>query len=124
MVILDWAVANDIGFSAIVSLGDAADIDFGDLLDYLAQDPHTSSILLYVEGVRGSGEMGRSQEQIYELAERNLYELEKEKQQLEIQIKTLLKLKSKELMEYAAGLQLPQNGVTVLLAHHHIQARI
>ena len=51
-VILDWAVAHDIGFSAIVSLGDAADIDFGDLLDYLAQDPHTSSILLYVEGVR------------------------------------------------------------------------
>ncbi len=50
--ILDWAVARDVGFSAIVSLGDAADIDFGDILDYLAQDPHTSSILLYVEGVR------------------------------------------------------------------------
>jgi acetyltransferase len=50
--ILDWAVARDIGFSAIVSLGDAAEIDFGDILDYLAQDPHTSSILLYVEGVR------------------------------------------------------------------------
>lgn len=50
--ILDWAMTHDIGFSAIVSLGDAADIDFGDLLDYLAQDPHTSSILLYVEGVR------------------------------------------------------------------------
>jgi acetyltransferase len=50
--ILDWAVAHDVGFSAIVSLGDSADIDFGDILDYLAQDPHTSSILLYVEGVR------------------------------------------------------------------------
>lgn len=50
--ILDWAVMHDIGFSTIISLGDAADIDFGDLLDYLAQDPHTSSILLYVEGVR------------------------------------------------------------------------
>jgi len=50
--ILDWAVIRDVGFSAIVSLGDAADIDFGDILDFLAQDPHTSSILLYVEGVR------------------------------------------------------------------------
>ena len=49
--ILDWATAHNVGFSAIVSLGDAADIDFGDILDYLAQDPKTSSILLYVEGV-------------------------------------------------------------------------
>ena len=50
--ILDWAAAHDVGFSAIVSLGDAAVIDFGDILDYLAQDPKTSSILLYVEGIR------------------------------------------------------------------------
>jgi len=50
--ILDWAVAHDVGFSAIVSLGDAADVGFGDILDYLSQDPETSSILLYVEGVR------------------------------------------------------------------------
>jgi acetyltransferase len=50
--ILDWAVAHDVGFSAIVSLGGAADINFGDVLDYLAQDPETHSILLYVEGVR------------------------------------------------------------------------
>ncbi|MDT8376165.1 MAG: bifunctional acetate--CoA ligase family protein/GNAT family N-acetyltransferase [Mariprofundaceae bacterium] len=50
--ILDWAAAHDVGFSAIVSLGDAGDIDFGDVLDYLAQDSETDSILLYVEGVR------------------------------------------------------------------------
>ncbi len=50
--VLDWAIAHDIGFSAIVSLGNAADIDFGDLLDYLAQDSETHSILLYVEGIR------------------------------------------------------------------------
>ncbi|NOQ79491.1 MAG: GNAT family N-acetyltransferase [Gammaproteobacteria bacterium] len=50
--ILDWAVGHDIGFSTIISLGDAADVDFGDILDYLAQDPETHSILLYVEGVR------------------------------------------------------------------------
>lgn len=50
--IMDWAVVHEVGFSAIVSLGDAADVDFGDVLDYLAQDPETHSILLYVEGVR------------------------------------------------------------------------
>jgi len=50
--ILDWAEARGIGFSAMVSLGAGADIDFGDVLDYLALDPHTKSILLYVEGIR------------------------------------------------------------------------
>jgi acetyltransferase len=49
--ILDWADARDIGFSAVVSLGSAADIGFGDVLDYLAMDPQTESILLYVEGI-------------------------------------------------------------------------
>jgi acetyltransferase len=48
---LDWAVSRGIGFSHIVSLGDMADVDFGDMLDYLAADPHTRAILLYVEGV-------------------------------------------------------------------------
>jgi acetyltransferase len=52
--VLDWAQGSDIGFSAIVSLGDAADVDFGDVLSYLAMDPHTSSILLYVEGIRNA----------------------------------------------------------------------
>ena len=52
--ILDWAGASDIGFSAVVSVGDAADVGFGDVLDYLAQDPETRSILLYVEGIRSA----------------------------------------------------------------------
>ncbi|AOV18253.1 GNAT family N-acetyltransferase [Acidihalobacter aeolianus] len=50
--ILDWAEPNQVGFSAVVSMGDAADVDFGDILDFLALDPHTRSILLYVEGVK------------------------------------------------------------------------
>ena len=50
--ILDWAEERGIGFSAIVSLGDAANIDFGDILDYLAQDSETRSILLYIEGIK------------------------------------------------------------------------
>lgn len=49
--ILDWAVDMNIGFSAIVSMGNSVDLDFGDLLEYLAQDPCTSSILLYIEGI-------------------------------------------------------------------------
>ncbi|HEX9626204.1 MAG TPA: bifunctional acetate--CoA ligase family protein/GNAT family N-acetyltransferase [Acidiferrobacterales bacterium] len=52
--VLDWAEQHGIGFSAIVSLGDAADVDFGDVLSYLALDPQTRSILLYVEGLRNA----------------------------------------------------------------------
>src|SRR5690606_19512995 len=40
-----------IGFSYLVSLGDMADVDFGDMLDYLATDSATKAILLYVEVV-------------------------------------------------------------------------
>jgi acetyltransferase len=45
---LDRAAPRAIGFSHVVSLGDMADVDFGDMLDYLATDPHTGAILLYV----------------------------------------------------------------------------
>lgn len=50
--VLDWANSRGIGFSKFISLGDSADIDFGDLLDYLASDPDTSTILMYMEDVR------------------------------------------------------------------------
>jgi acetyltransferase len=49
--VLDWAKPQGIGFSHVVSLGDMADVDFGDMLDYLAADPGTESILLYIEAV-------------------------------------------------------------------------
>jgi acetyltransferase len=52
--ILDWAEVNDIGFSAVVSTGIGADLDFGDYLDYLVSDPLTKSILLYIEGISDS----------------------------------------------------------------------
>ena len=48
---LDWAAPRGIGFSHVVSLGDMADVDFGDMLDYLAADMRTRAILLYVEGI-------------------------------------------------------------------------
>ncbi|GLT18723.1 protein lysine acetyltransferase [Vibrio zhanjiangensis] len=50
--ILDWANDKDIGFSAIVSLGNALDIDFADLLDYLTMDSKTEAILLYVDTIK------------------------------------------------------------------------
>jgi acetyltransferase len=49
--ILDWADTRGIGFSGIVSAGDMADVDLGDLVDLFAVDPTTDAILLYVEGV-------------------------------------------------------------------------
>ncbi len=48
---LDWAKARGIGFSHFVSLGNSADVDFGDVLDYLGTSPHTSAILLYMESI-------------------------------------------------------------------------
>ncbi|MDO8447846.1 MAG: bifunctional acetate--CoA ligase family protein/GNAT family N-acetyltransferase [Rhodoferax sp.] len=48
---LDWARGRGIGFSHFVSLGEHADVDFGDMLDYLASDPKTRAILLYAESI-------------------------------------------------------------------------
>ncbi len=50
--ILDWAKSRGIGFSYFISLGDSSDVDFGDLLDYLGTDKHTTGILLYIESVK------------------------------------------------------------------------
>jgi acetyltransferase len=49
--LLDRAKSAGIGFSHFVSLGDAADVDFGDVIDYLATDPGTGAILLYIESI-------------------------------------------------------------------------
>ncbi|HSV84127.1 MAG TPA: bifunctional acetate--CoA ligase family protein/GNAT family N-acetyltransferase [Ramlibacter sp.] len=49
---LDWANAHRIGFSHFISLGDSADVDFGDVLDYLASDAQTRAILLYIESAK------------------------------------------------------------------------
>jgi acetyltransferase len=50
--VLDWANSRGIGFSHFISVGDRADIDLGDLIDYLGSDPQTRAILLYVESVK------------------------------------------------------------------------
>ncbi len=51
---LDWARGQDIGFSHFVSLGDSADVDFGDMLDYLGSEPDTRAILMYAESVKSA----------------------------------------------------------------------
>jgi acetyltransferase len=50
--VLDWANSRGIGFSKFISLGDSADVDFGDVLDYLASDADTGAILMYMEDIR------------------------------------------------------------------------
>jgi acetyltransferase len=50
--VLDWAQPRGIGFSHLVSLGAMADVDFGDMMDYLANDPRTDAILLYIEAIK------------------------------------------------------------------------
>jgi acetyltransferase len=49
---VDWAAQRHIGFSAMVSIGDQLDVDFGDLLDHFALDRATRAILLYVESIK------------------------------------------------------------------------
>ncbi|MBV6271875.1 bifunctional acetate--CoA ligase family protein/GNAT family N-acetyltransferase [Alcaligenaceae bacterium CGII-47] len=50
--VLDWAAENNTGFSKFISIGNSADIDFSDALDYLASDSDTRSILLYIESIK------------------------------------------------------------------------
>jgi len=49
--ILDWAQKEVVGFSAFVSVGSMLDVGWGDLIDYLGNDPRTHSIILYMESV-------------------------------------------------------------------------
>ncbi|MBK8892045.1 MAG: bifunctional acetate--CoA ligase family protein/GNAT family N-acetyltransferase [Dechloromonas sp.] len=52
--VLDWAKSNQIGFSSVISLGMTADVEFGEILDYLIYDSRTHYILMYVEGIRNA----------------------------------------------------------------------
>jgi acetyltransferase len=49
--LMDWASAHSVGFRYLISLGDMADVDFGDLLDFVATDSDTKAVLLYVESI-------------------------------------------------------------------------
>jgi acetyltransferase len=49
--ILDWSLRENVGFSAFVSLGSMLDVDWGDLINYLGDDPNTKSIICYMESI-------------------------------------------------------------------------
>jgi len=49
--ILDWAAHENVGFSSIVSLGSMLDVGWGDVIDYLGDDPNTDSIVIYMETI-------------------------------------------------------------------------
>jgi len=50
--VLDWANGRQIGFSLMASVGNMADVDFGDMLDYLAGDVSSKAVLIYMEGIK------------------------------------------------------------------------
>ena len=49
--ILDWSLRARVGFSAFISIGSMLDVGWGDLIDYLGDDPRTRSIVIYMESV-------------------------------------------------------------------------
>ncbi len=49
--ILDWSLRDNVGFSRFVSIGSMLDVNWGDLIDHLGDDPQTKSILLYMESI-------------------------------------------------------------------------
>ena len=49
--VLDWSFKENVGFSAFVSVGSMLDVDWGDLIYYLGDDPHTDSIVIYMETI-------------------------------------------------------------------------
>ncbi|MEW6092710.1 MAG: bifunctional acetate--CoA ligase family protein/GNAT family N-acetyltransferase [Chloroflexota bacterium] len=49
--VLDWSLKEHVGFSAFVSIGSMLDVDWGDLIYHLGDDPHTNSIVMYMETI-------------------------------------------------------------------------
>eukprot|EP00741_Cyanophora_paradoxa_P020766 tig00021312_g20045.t1 len=49
--VMDWSLREGFGFSHIASIGSMADVDYGDLIDYLGRDPRVSAIVMYMEGI-------------------------------------------------------------------------
>jgi len=50
--VLDLAIKNNIGFAGFVSLGNCAQLDFSDFIDYYSKDSATKVIALYVESLK------------------------------------------------------------------------
>ncbi len=49
--VLDWSLQENVGFSAFISVGSMLDVNWGDVIDYLGSDRHTTSIVMYMESI-------------------------------------------------------------------------
>ncbi len=49
--ILDWSLRENVGFSSFISIGSMLDVNWGDLIYYLGDDPNTKSIVIYMESI-------------------------------------------------------------------------
>lgn len=49
--VLDWSLGDLVGFSAFISVGNMVDVGWGDLIDYLGNDPNTRAIVIYMESI-------------------------------------------------------------------------
>jgi acetyl-CoA synthetase (ADP-forming) len=52
LALMDWTTEEKYGVSSIVSIGNKADVDDSDLIDFFSEDPSTKSILIYMEGLK------------------------------------------------------------------------
>jgi acyl-CoA synthetase (NDP forming) len=50
--VVDWSLQKDIGFSAVVSVGNQSDLNFFDYMRWVERDPHTEAVILYIEEIR------------------------------------------------------------------------
>lgn len=53
--VLDWSLQDNVGFSSFVSIGSMLDVDWGDLIYYMGDDPKTNSIVIYMESIGDAG---------------------------------------------------------------------
>lgn len=49
--VLDWSLGENVGFSAFISIGSMVDVGWGDLINYLGDDPQTKCIVIYLETI-------------------------------------------------------------------------
>ncbi|MEM4529175.1 MAG: CoA-binding protein, partial [Candidatus Methanomethylicaceae archaeon] len=60
IALMEWATLHKIGLSTVVSMGNKADIDEADILDYLSNDNETKAVIIYMEGVKDGRKLMKS----------------------------------------------------------------
>lgn len=65
-IVLDWGIANGIGFNKVITLGNKADIDEIDMMEYLVDDERTKVITVYLEGVKNGNRFREAAKKVTE----------------------------------------------------------